>query len=258
MRKIPLPSSLASNVLISDDEKTLASREWFYDTLAMETPYVVDRLDAWCRSEFCQTVEARLFFGAPEEWSHIEPIGPCVAAWARFHHFDAPWVIRDAIEALLDAADVHGPSGGQLRLVPHGISRRPWDMGAPTADSGSITLGFAWNFASMPRALFTSKMLPALKRRLETEFEAELDRIEQEAAAAGASRPRAKRKDKRQHFRWLIRHQLHGESFEDIATSEGRARQTVSEAVKGTAKSIDLLLRPRDPGGRPHKDLSGY
>src|SRR5215210_5455236 len=169
MSKIPLPSSLASHVLISDDEKMLASREWFYDTLAMEHSYVVDRLDAWCRSALCRTDRECLALAAQEEWSQIEPIGPCVAAWARFHHFDAPWVIRDAIEALLDAADVHGPSGGQLRLVPHGISRHPWDVGAPAADSGSITLGFAWNFASMPRALCTSIMLPALKRRLEIE-----------------------------------------------------------------------------------------
>lgn len=72
------------------------------------------------------------------------------------------------------------------------------------------------------------------------------DRIEAEALAAGLKR--APRKRGLEHFDWLGRYQVKGESFASIAKSasyrfEG-GRQTVRKAIIELAKYLQLTLRP--------------
>ena len=72
------------------------------------------------------------------------------------------------------------------------------------------------------------------------------DWVEAESLAAGLKR--APRKRGVEHFDWLARYQIKGESFAAIATTEshkfGGGRQTVRKAIIELAKYLELTLRP--------------
>jgi hypothetical protein len=72
------------------------------------------------------------------------------------------------------------------------------------------------------------------------------DRIEAAALAAGLKR--ATRKQGVEHFDWLARYQVKGESFASIAKAVrykfGGGRQTVRKAIIELAKYLELTLRP--------------
>ena len=69
-----------------------------------------------------------------------------------------------------------------------------------------------------------------------------------EAAALAAGLKRAPRKRELEHFDWLARYQLKGESFSSIAKTTrykfAGGRQTVRKAITELAKFLDLTLRP--------------
>jgi len=72
------------------------------------------------------------------------------------------------------------------------------------------------------------------------------DRIEAAAVAAGLKR--APRRREVEHFDWLARYQVKGESFASIARIAsyklGGGRQTVGKAVTELAEYLELTLRP--------------
>jgi hypothetical protein len=71
------------------------------------------------------------------------------------------------------------------------------------------------------------------------------DRVEGAALAAGLKQ--APRKRELEHFDWLVRYQVKGESFAYIAKTASYkigGRQTVRKAVTELAKYLDLTLRP--------------
>jgi hypothetical protein len=62
-----------------------------------------------------------------------------------------------------------------------------------------------------------------------------------------------------EHVSWLVRYQLLGETFTDIARrerpadAENSGRKSVTEAVRRAASLVGLTLRAPDRGGRPRK-----
>ena len=65
-----------------------------------------------------------------------------------------------------------------------------------------------------------------------------------------------------QHIRWLVRYQVHRESFEAIAKQPRHAddvhasRHTVRLEVRRLAAQLELALRPGRPRGRPRKNVA--
>ena len=65
-----------------------------------------------------------------------------------------------------------------------------------------------------------------------------------------------------QHIRWLVRYQVHRESFEAIAKQPRHAddvhasRHTVRLEVRRLAAQLELALRPGRPRGRPRKNVT--
>jgi hypothetical protein len=80
-----------------------------------------------------------------------------------------------------------------------------------------------------------------------------MDRIEAELQAEGA-RPAPVKRTGDEHFRWLARYQVLGESFTVIARDACKERQTVTDATKETAALVHLELRP---AGRPGRKKMG-
>ena len=80
----------------------------------------------------------------------------------------------------------------------------------------------------------------------------DLQEVEAEAERRGMVRARVKRTGL-DHFEWLVRYQLRGESYAEIARSVCKERQTVAEAIQKTAALIGLPLRLPDPTGPPRK-----
>ena len=70
------------------------------------------------------------------------------------------------------------------------------------------------------------------------------DRVEADALRAGLKRAPKKRGE--QHFDWLVRYQIKGESFASIAKDPAyrvRGRQTVQKAVTELAEYLGVALR---------------
>jgi hypothetical protein len=72
------------------------------------------------------------------------------------------------------------------------------------------------------------------------------DRVEADALAAGLKRSPKKREI--EHFDWLARYQIKGESFASVAQNASYrfkgGRQTVRKAVAELAEYLSLRLRP--------------
>lgn len=117
----------------------------------------------------------------------------------------------------------------------------------------------AWNPRRETRSAARSRILGDLTRELDRQFDA----IETVVREAG-DRP-TPMKESDLHFVWLVRYQVSGERVSEIAATPWKgttarvrdratvARQTVQEAVVGTAVLVGLPLREPDPRGRPRK-----
>ena len=72
------------------------------------------------------------------------------------------------------------------------------------------------------------------------------DRIESSAVTAGLKR--APRRRELEHFDWIVRYQIKGETFASIARNASYkfmgGRQTVRKAVVELAEYLELTLRP--------------
>ena len=90
------------------------------------------------------------------------------------------------------------------------------------------------------------------RRRILAWVDWRLDQIEEAARAAGAVPPPVKRTGD-DHFRWLARYHVKGESFAAIARDVNRTRQTIAGAIHDTAALIGLSLHEPDPPGPQRK-----
>jgi len=245
MKSIPIqPFPLDGDVLLSDLKATRAWRRMFYDVLTVEAKGVLEALGAECRPALSQIDYMQLVFAPEALWPEIMvPVRPFVQAWANRHNLNVDWLIHDTLMALTDP-DVK--NGALPLLTPHAL---PQANDPPPAASGFVPFGFAWHYETQPRWAFRKLMIDSFSKRLD----AELDRIERQAAVGGFSKHEAKRQragaDAARHFRWLVRYQVLKEGYTDIRKSEGKALETVRAAVRETVDRIGLPPRPSDPPG---------
>ena len=98
------------------------------------------------------------------------------------------------------------------------------------------------------------EMLPEALTRIVASIEpivrSELNRVRDEYIADGYQPVHAK--DDTQHFEWLARYQILGETKRDIARAEGVSERHVRRELELTARLLGIHLRPQRPG-RPRR-----
>lgn len=135
-----------------------------------------------------------------------------------------------------------------------------WWANEPAAEGWeferSVTIAGFFPFAIKPLQFGPFYYDPTWRRRREFQKQV-LDQVRQaldeycdrtEADALTAGLKRAPRKRETEHFDWLVRYQVRGESFAAIARSSSYkfngGRQTIRKAVVELADYIALTLRP--------------
>lgn len=198
----------------------------------------------WCRDLGCyvfsRAFDRVVLAAAGREVN--EPIETGLGAWLSGATVDSvaplPLALLDApgdagLDALLAGVDA------QWAEVELTLGGRPAPLRFP---------GVTWNQRTEPRAAARGRILADLERRLDEQ----LDGIEAAALAAG-DHPTPMKRTGDEHFRWLARYQVEGESYSAIARDTGNRRQTVAGAIHETAALIGLPLRDPDPPGRPRR-----
>ncbi len=176
--------------------------------------------------------------------SNLVSLRDAVLAWSRRWHVDVDWCRDQALWTLMrwERVPADDPAhttwslerGSQFQPVVRGwppfrFYHAPWD---PTDTSRTIA-------AQAIRSAFEQKLAHYL------------DSVEEAAQASGMRSTPEKRSD--DHFAWLARYQIGGESFERLAKDVFRDRRTVAAGIKDAARLIDLPLRSPGRPGRPSR-----
>jgi hypothetical protein len=241
MKKITVPAfPLGGEALLSEDEATRELRRAFYAALDAEAKGVKDALVDRCRHAMDQIDRVQLSLGPEELGAEIlAPVRPCVERWANIYKLNVDWLVEDALEWLLDPVGPIAPS-----------HQPAWRNLSPVARV-CVPFEYYWHYPAQPRAVIKDFAVARFTELLD----AELDRIEGQAAALGVRRHEGKKmkqgRDSDRHFRWLVRRQVLGDAYPVIAKSENPPvdRKTVRDAVMETAAMIGLQLRESDPVG---------
>ena len=241
MKKITVPAfPLGGEALLSEDEATRELRRAFYRALYAEARGVMEQLVASSRHAMDQIDREQLSLRMEEQGAEIlAPVRLFVEQWARTYKLNVDWLVEDALEWLLDPV---GPIAPSHQPAPGNLS--------PVA-SVCVPFEYYWRYPTQPRAVIKDFAIARFTELLD----AELDRIEGQAAAHGVRRHEGKKmkqgKDPGRHFRWLVRRQVLGDAYPVIAKSENPPvdRKTVRDAVTETADMIGLKLRGSDPVG---------
>jgi len=159
-----------------------------------------------------------------------------VRAWAKRWHLNDEWCVLMALE------------------TRSWWSQRPEATGWYFKDCGIIAMfypfaikpirfeEFLWDPTQRRRRVFERYVM----KNVQTALKEYMDRVEADARAAGLKR--VPRKTSVEHFQWLVRHQIMGESFAEIAQSASYqfngGRQTIRKAVVELATYLSLTLRP--------------
>jgi hypothetical protein len=168
-------------------------------------------------------------------------------AWAQRHHLDAEWVVDAALRTLI--AYQQDP----IRLdTPAWFSLWPaWRSALSEAEQYFQMEGIphAWD----PTVESSARARERFRAMAIKQFDEFLAQRRQLAEARGFGRP-PQRKAPSQHLRWLVRRQVLGENYTEIAEADRRAdpqvagRKVVRNGVHQAAKLIGLNLRERDRG----------
>jgi hypothetical protein len=165
-----------------------------------------------------------------------EQIGPWSARWYLADRWCGEWVIHHKLahwwtaERGIASASATGwaGKGPGLGSRPFILKLKGWTM-----DGWPVPLGSRAEFEDKARQVFESALAHYC------------DSIEQDLKAAGYVQFPGKREI--DHFHWLARYQVKGETggviFKSLAQRRGN-RWTVDKAIHGLAKLIGLTLRP--------------
>ena len=153
----------------------------------------------------------------------------------------------------IHAAPVRNEAGTYFR--PEGVVWTPpthLDPGNPAAGKIDLEYHVWFNLQAHTRAAIKAELMEAIDK----EVDRQLNDVERACDAAGLAKTDTKRNDSRQHFRWLVRYHVRGESYAEIRKTPGEGREAISlpsvkEPVKKTAALIGLPLRDPDPPGHP-------
>jgi hypothetical protein len=137
-------------------------------------------------------------------------------------------------------------SAARLLYVP-GPLKFDHSMAVMQPHQRTISIELPWfpGIESLQEA--EDRLMTECRRRIQLELAA----VEAEAEQHGMVRAPVKRTGD-EHFAWLVRFQVQGESYAEIARSVCKERQTVAEAIRKTAALVDLPLRSPDRTGPRH------
>lgn len=180
------------------------------------------------------------------QWAERWTLSAAEHGWA---HLSAMWSVFAWADTLLrgEKPDIALRYPGAETTVAPRLPTEPLPEEVRLAE-GSSPLSFAptfWNPHAETRAAATGRILAGLTRQMH----GQLDKIEAAARDLGA-KPTPSKRTGGEHFRWLVRYQVKGESLTEIARDACKEKQTVAEAVHGTAALIGLPLRAPHPAGR--------
>jgi hypothetical protein len=205
----------------------------------------------------------------PSFWQAGETLDATIEAWLERWRIQTPWSFEWAF-ALLGLW--MGPGNRPPEDVP---PRFCWPSFGSTIDGRTLawlrSAGLGRYVDSIPKDEgreavrldlpecrydpFTETKADAVRRltgELTEAVRAEVDRIARESLTEGDA-PTIVKTTGREHFEWLARYQVKGDSYAGIAHEACRSRQAVKLAIRETAELIGLVLRAPDPPGRPRK-----
>jgi hypothetical protein len=191
----------------------------------------------------------------------LTQLDPIINRWTQDYHLgtpDQPWGARAFAWTLFRRAvltNMRRPLDDRLWDLPIGMDATDASIGIAAEMPESLRdevaivfTDFTWNRRMETRSALERRLLGEIKRQLREQ----VDRYDQEAKQRGDVSTPAKPSGS-QHFRWLARYQVKGESFTHIANEAGVSRQAVMAAITEAAAIINLPLRERDRRGRPRK-----
>ena len=157
-------------------------------------------------------------------------------AWAHRWHLTDHWCLVLARDTLRWWASQPGARGWEFQAKGIFIGMFPFAIHPLTLEP------FYYDPTWRRRGDFKRHVLDKVARVIERYC----DRVEGDALAAGLKR--SPRKREVEHFDWLVRYQVKGESFASIAQNASYkfrgGRQTVRKAVVELGKYLSLELRP--------------
>ncbi len=112
----------------------------------------------------------------------------------------------------------------------------------------SFITPFKYNPFDTSRVWYKKITLELMEKKLDKY----LDDLETEAIATNSIRTPETRNVER--FEWLVRYQVCGESYNQIAKAVHASREAVRDRIRETAEWCDITLRPPGKPGRPKKD----
>lgn len=251
------------------------ARQHFLDALEVVEPRVLDDLMGRPLELALEAIPPQWLTMAVGESLPIDltdRVGVAIHAWMRRWRLgddEVTWVGAAALWTLMGwVTSIEGNQSldeleRRLRdppLLDAAFQRayRPWERFRPhftlTAGEGAapLVLEAEWDPYTETRAAAEERITAEVAWQVRREFDA----IEAGRRAAGQHLAPIKRTG-REHFRWLARYQVRGESYAAIARAVCRERQTVKEAIQETALLIGLPLRPPDRAGRPRAAKPG-
>jgi len=159
-----------------------------------------------------------------------------ISVWGNRWNLGAAWVLDQAVQTLA------------IWLQTFGLRERhdwgPFYNGFMIYEPPSVAVR-GWNPYEETESEARNRMMKEFKLRLTQH----LDSTREDLAVQAFER--APRKSAAEHFEWLVRYQVLGDSYRAIADDVGRDVQTVREAIDSTCRLIGIPLRPPEKGGRP-------
>jgi hypothetical protein len=198
-----------------------------------------------------------------EKGEHNVNISEPLKAWLRRWHLPCPpeddrWCFEWAMQTMheweimhewhVDPRNIRGyrwapPEGSPGIIDPEQAFR--FELTAPIPGRAVRPLD-GWNPEYERKANAARRISGAFSQALK----AYIDKLDRAARERGNQRTPTKRE--RAHFEWLVRFQVKGESFADIAAGLPHiTSKAVERAVRRTAKLVGIPLRPLKRTGRP-------
>ncbi len=251
--------------LVPEVQGSLRDKVWpYYVTALRETRPRRRRVRRWqarqAEWELWRWERGEWDFDADEVPGTISHLRARALEWARKWHLPDPWILDAAFRTL--RALEHCPTFDEY-MPPYFMDLRDPSAHKPRnlaelleQDAGELfeerllgvegPLSFqhaAWYPFWETRTAYEERARKAFDEALRCH----LDAGEESATQAGFVRSPEKRGQFKarplQHFKWLVCYQIQGRSRKEIADEYGRAKTSVSDALRNTANLIGLTLR---------------
>ena len=220
----------------------------FLQRVAVDVPTVVEALQADVLPHYAASLaltDRPRWDGPVEAPADAPPLERELVKWAERFHLAEPWAVTAAL-ATLGLWCRGGPSRHLVTYVG-GAPENPFSLFSYE--------GPGW----LVRWQTRTEAAEAIRADFEAALSGYLDKVEEQARAAGWESTSRKLDTKRReagsatHFGWLARYQCGREKQTDIAARANVSASSVSDAVRSTAALVGLRLRSGRAAPRKRK-----